>query len=468
MASSPILEELDRLLASPTFARSPKLARLLSYLVRAELEGRTESLKEVVIAAEVYGKSESYDPNIDSLVRVEVSRLRAKLRSYYESEPGQADWVVEIPKGSYTPVWTAVHRPDPAPKARRLNRTMAITALGLLFAGVVWTSGYAIRQYRVRRDLQRAESIVPPAKDLFLRSHRERSARPLASLLEAASLYRKCAEARPHDASIWLGLARTLWYAGDYDARIYERAEAAARHALELDAGLAEAEFYLGHIEFFQHQNLPEAYRRMKRAIEIDPSSESYYRYAADLSALLGRPEEGLRLIEAGKTRLPNSEVLALSRLSLLTGIQRWTEVESQASLLLRDRPELHVAHRLLAQAFLETGRSSEAETEFQRCLTLMPEDKPCLTGLGRLYASKGKKPQAMEVVDRLRRLPMHAVPVALVYAALRDKQSALKWVRVAEETHDDALPYLFSGGGISLLSGDAAYESIAAKYASR
>jgi hypothetical protein len=40
-------------------------------------------LKKYVIGAEVYGKSSSYDPSADSIVRVEVARLRSELLEYY-------------------------------------------------------------------------------------------------------------------------------------------------------------------------------------------------------------------------------------------------------------------------------------------------------------------------------------------------------------------------------------------------
>lgn len=48
-------------------------------------------------------RSAEFDPALDSAVRVEAGRLRAKLREYYDIE-GNADRIrFELPKGRYNP-----------------------------------------------------------------------------------------------------------------------------------------------------------------------------------------------------------------------------------------------------------------------------------------------------------------------------------------------------------------------------
>jgi hypothetical protein len=72
-------EELKRVLSSDCFARSEGLSRLLRFLVERQLEGRGSELKESLIGVEVYGRSPDYDPKLDSTVRSEMARLRARL-----------------------------------------------------------------------------------------------------------------------------------------------------------------------------------------------------------------------------------------------------------------------------------------------------------------------------------------------------------------------------------------------------
>ena len=75
----------------------------LSFVIEEALAGRGERVKEHTVAQEVFQKDETFDPKISSIVRVEASRLRSKLKQYYESE-GRPDQIrLEIPKGRYVP-----------------------------------------------------------------------------------------------------------------------------------------------------------------------------------------------------------------------------------------------------------------------------------------------------------------------------------------------------------------------------
>ena len=98
-----VREELERVLSSACFARSEGLSRLLRFLVERQLEGRGIELKESLIGVEVYGRSPDYDPKLDSTVRSEVARLRARLSKYYSTEGVRDPLVIELPKGGYIP-----------------------------------------------------------------------------------------------------------------------------------------------------------------------------------------------------------------------------------------------------------------------------------------------------------------------------------------------------------------------------
>src|SRR5215471_13094340 len=95
--------QLERVLASPGFARNERLSRFLRFIVGQHLEGNDSALKESVIALEVFGRPD-HDPQQDSIVRNEAGRLRARLGEYYRG-PGKDDPVIiELPKGGYVPV----------------------------------------------------------------------------------------------------------------------------------------------------------------------------------------------------------------------------------------------------------------------------------------------------------------------------------------------------------------------------
>jgi hypothetical protein len=104
------LNEVERIVQSPVLHSSESLCKLLRYLVQKTLEQPGIPLKEHQIATEVFGRSESFDPRLDSTVRVQTGRLRSKLAEFYAAEGASDDVIIEIPKGSYL---VTVNRREP-------------------------------------------------------------------------------------------------------------------------------------------------------------------------------------------------------------------------------------------------------------------------------------------------------------------------------------------------------------------
>jgi TolB-like protein len=94
-------DALERIVASAGFVNSPRMSRFLRFVVEETAAGRSAGLKEYVVALRVFDKAESFDPTVDATVRVEASKLRAKLARYYETEGRGDPLIIEIPKGRY-------------------------------------------------------------------------------------------------------------------------------------------------------------------------------------------------------------------------------------------------------------------------------------------------------------------------------------------------------------------------------
>ncbi len=96
-----IKAQLETVLESPGFANAPNLVAFLRHIVECTLEGQSDRLKEYCIGAEVFERGESFDPSIDTIVRSQARKMRAKLEQYYAGR-GLADPVlIEVPKGGY-------------------------------------------------------------------------------------------------------------------------------------------------------------------------------------------------------------------------------------------------------------------------------------------------------------------------------------------------------------------------------
>jgi hypothetical protein len=112
------LEQLEKILHSRAFQGSEFLISLLQYLVQEAISNPYAQLKEYTIATTVLGRSNDFDPRVDSVVRVQVKRLRSKLEEYYETE-GKADRVlIDLPKGHYKAVFSYIQNKEETAFAR--------------------------------------------------------------------------------------------------------------------------------------------------------------------------------------------------------------------------------------------------------------------------------------------------------------------------------------------------------------
>jgi hypothetical protein len=138
---------------SAGFRASPQLAAFLRYIVEATLRGEQDRIKAYTIGVEALGRGHDFDPQKDPIVRVEASRLRQALQTYYAND-GVADAIIiDVPRGRYVPTFrrreaVPVVPPAPPPGSflRRWIRrpvvlaTVAVGLIGMAIGAFVWRS----------------------------------------------------------------------------------------------------------------------------------------------------------------------------------------------------------------------------------------------------------------------------------------------------------------------------------------
>lgn len=102
---SEVRRAVQRIRSSRAMSGCQRLVQLLTYVVESTLDGDSMHLKETTIGVGVFGRSPDYDPKVDTIVRSQVWRLRAKLKKYYHSEGALDSIVIDIPIGHYVPVF---------------------------------------------------------------------------------------------------------------------------------------------------------------------------------------------------------------------------------------------------------------------------------------------------------------------------------------------------------------------------
>jgi hypothetical protein len=129
-----------RVVNSEGFRSSQVTRSLLLYL----WEHQGERISEYALAVEALGRSADFDPKTDATVRVQIARLRTKLKEFYEAEGDSFPLQLRIPLGTHDLQWSWVP-PDsfPVSALKRLNSRSPKLLLGIAIAGALCTATLA-------------------------------------------------------------------------------------------------------------------------------------------------------------------------------------------------------------------------------------------------------------------------------------------------------------------------------------
>jgi len=102
--------EVDDVLSSGVFGRTNNHVRLLTFVCEKYFEGAVDEIKEYSIAVHALGRPESFDPQVDTIVRVTAHALRKRLEDYYRSAGAEHAVQICLPPGHYVPKF--IHASD--------------------------------------------------------------------------------------------------------------------------------------------------------------------------------------------------------------------------------------------------------------------------------------------------------------------------------------------------------------------
>jgi hypothetical protein len=317
--SEQVLGELDRIVTSSAFCKVERPARFLRHLVETALRKEPHLLKESVLGVEVFGRSASWDPRIDSIVRQEAARLRKRLARYYDSEGASSDTRIELPVGGYVPAFkkaTCATGPlglEPVASAASPRRRWGLMGLG---AGIVALTAAGLVWFLPNSLVSTHRPAKPEAQELYLQGVRQWQKRTPASLNQAVDSFTQSIVRDPGYALAYVGLANCYNLLREYAAmpekEAFPRALAATEEALALDESSAEAHASLAFISYWWNWNAALADREYRRAIALDPNYSNARHWYATFLLTRGRPKEALEQINvAQKLEATSVSILA-------------------------------------------------------------------------------------------------------------------------------------------------------------
>lgn len=100
-----VTEQLVKIMTSTEFHATASQRKLFNFIISQTVSGKSHELKGYTIARKVFNRRDDFDPNSNPIVSIQAGKLRQALERYYLMA-GQKDPLrIEIPKGSYLPVF---------------------------------------------------------------------------------------------------------------------------------------------------------------------------------------------------------------------------------------------------------------------------------------------------------------------------------------------------------------------------
>jgi len=404
-----IQSEVERILASEKFARSKRLRSLLRFTVAQTLQGNADTLKEYVIGTEVLKKPDSYDPRSDSLVRVLASRLRVKLKEYYNDGGSDDPLVIEFPKGKYVP---------------RFQRREQL-------------------QTETERKL-RARNAYSLGKFLASKLNED-------SLTEAAQHFEEAIEADPNWPQAHIALANVYAFQAFLGFRrpreVWPLVRAQAEATLQLDEMSSEAHIAIGMAYALFDWRWRDADLHFQKAIERDSYSGAGHLWRA-MAFLMPTGK-----MDAAQEELRRAHELAPAPfLDEATALALYFSQQYEEVLRLSEQATIGPMPAWLpwtrASALIGLGRVQEAIELLERLHAEEPHRTRVAATLGFAYGTAGQMEKAQEMLGKLRDRRNNGAWVgnyelALIETGLGNRNEAIALLHEALREKEPSIAYL-------------------------
>jgi tetratricopeptide (TPR) repeat protein len=245
----------------------------------------------------------------------------------------------------------------------------------------------------------------------------------------------------------------------------FPAAKEAAKRALEMDDGLAEAHASLGFIHFYYDWNATDAIAEFRRALADNPNYAMAHSWYSENLAAMGRFQESVAEAQHAMEDDPLSLIIGSNAgwtLSLAGKSDEAIEVLKKA---IDIDPGFPRTHFRLGRAYAQKKSYELAIAELERAVNLSTGDACYKGSLGYVYAISGRENQARKVLQDLEsRLGQPYVPsyaIALVYAGLGENDHAMSWLQRAFDDRSTSMVYLKLDPELSSLHSDPRFEQL-------
>ncbi len=307
-----------------------------------------------------------------------------------------------------------------------------------------------------RQQVTKQGTQNPEAYELYLKGRFAWSKRTTADLEAAISFFNQAIAKDPNYALAYSGLADVYTISAVYGFKPSEtvpRSNVAARKALELDPSLAHPHAVLGGNYMEYDWDFAGGEAEYRKAIELDPNDASAHQwYGQDIAWIGGREQDALAEMNRAHQLDPLSAIIASSMGVVQTVERKFDDAIATCQRVASENPTFGQAHFCLAYAYWGKGDYPKAVDEFNVLgqLGRDPTDAEFAAALGEGFHSGGWKGALVKGIDarlaQRKKTFVTAYDIAILYAALGNKDEAFRWLNAAYEERDYQLESLKTG----------------------
>jgi serine/threonine protein kinase/Flp pilus assembly protein TadD len=299
-----------------------------------------------------------------------------------------------------------------------------------------------------KQNLKKRFTENTEAYQLYLQGRFFWNKRSEEGIKTAIKYFEKAIEKDERYALAWAGIADSYSMLGEYGniqrKKLFPKAEAAVKKALELDDELAEVHTSLASLLMLNKWDWANSEKEFKLALELNPNYATTHHWYSQWFLAMGRLEEALRMITRATELDPVSQAILKDRGLVLYFTRRYDDAIEMARKTLELDPNYSAAHRLLSLSYQGKEQFDEAIEENRKWGNLTGNRIDTNISLAQLYAVSGKREEAKQLVKVLEK-ENHTVSnvyrgLALVYAALGEDDTTFELLEKSYNMREESL----------------------------
>jgi TolB-like protein/Flp pilus assembly protein TadD len=277
----------------------------------------------------------------------------------------------------------------------------------------------------------------PTAHESYLRGRFYFGQRTEEGLKKAISSFETALSVEPNCARSYSGIADCCgmlsWFGALAPKVAGQKAAAAAKRAVEIDASLSECHASLAFVRFWHDWNWKEAEQEFLRAIELNPSYVSAYQWYGTFLNTQGRFEEAQTAHKCARELDPFSLISNMNVADSFFFSRQHDSAVKHLVAVLEQEPRFFPALLRLGSVHVQMELYAEAIAVFEQAVQLSRQQE-VLPALAHAYALAGRTEEARIILeemtnDKIGRYVASPM-IARIYLGLGEFETALDWLR--------------------------------------